>query len=313
MCKNAIRMPPCSALSANRLKTTKPSHIRWCAQVAGMLLAGALVGRAASAADTQAEPSVRELLAKARSVRNYHKQTDSVSLTSGTRTHSQSEIWVQGGRMRYKQTVAGSDGHSMESITFWGDRTAYTYLASVQMVQKIDLIRLKNELGKQANPLLLQPDTGVNPLMMVDLESLVLNGTTNIQGVALYVLEGQTSTNLRQSLMAGAPGSKAFAEAYEKTAGKTLGTNELAVLLAEHMRNIPVHATLWLETDDHLPHSIRLPNAAGRELLTQNYSEMVIDPQLDADFFDFIPPAGARIVDMTDAMIKIGRQTTAAK
>jgi outer membrane lipoprotein-sorting protein len=98
---------------------------------------------------------------------------------------------------------------------------------------------------------------------------------------------------------------------YVKT--ETVGSTEYRVfdavpgmtMLHAELPEAPNKVTLWVHPEDGLLRIARYYGAGGKELFSQEFLEVVINPKLDAQIFDFVVPAGVHVMDMTDDVIKI--------
>jgi len=62
-------------------------------------------------------------------------------------------------------------------------------------------------------------------------------------------------------------------------------------------------ARLWLAKADGFPRRVVFLDKAGKELLTQNYRAVTINPLIDPTLFLFRPPEGVKVVDSTDLIL----------
>jgi|GEM_PF-1302359 outer membrane lipoprotein-sorting protein len=76
-------------------------------------------------------------------------------------------------------------------------------------------------------------------------------------------------------------------------------------MLHAELPEAPVKVKLWINPSDGLLRVARYFGANGNELFSQEFLEVVINPKLDDQIFDFVVPAGAHVMDMTDDVIEV--------
>ena len=78
----------------------------------------------------------------------------------------------------------------------------------------------------------------------------------------------------------------------------------LTMLHAE-LPQAPETVTLWIHPEDGLLRIARYYGTGEKELFSQEYLEVVVNPKLDSQIFDFVVPSGVHVMDMTDDVIEI--------
>ena len=76
-------------------------------------------------------------------------------------------------------------------------------------------------------------------------------------------------------------------------------------LLQAQLQTVLSKARIYLHPDDGLLRLIRFYDASGNEVISHRFDEVVVNPELDRDTFEFVIPAGAHIMDSTDDMIAL--------
>lgn len=119
--------------------------------------------------------------------------------------------------------------------------------------------------------MLTKPVTDMNPLRLLDQQSLIYHGTKQLSGETVYHVAGTTESQL----MPGGPQVKRFLEA-------------------------------WVSVEDGLPR--RTEESVGISTGTTVYRNVKVNPELKPDDFAFTPPEGVSVISTNEQMRRIEQQ-----
>ena len=218
---------------------------------------------------------VEAIMQRAKSVKSYHQSMSMSMSMMGNPMTMQGEMWAQGDKIRIEMTVPPAN---MKQIIVSDGKTAYTYMPMIKMVQKMDVERLKKELGPDYKDKMGAPgsSSSANPLEGMDPKSFHYRGTEELNGESVYVLEGK------------------------------LGG------ISDELRKMnpmtPQNAKFWISTKDGMPRQASFFGASGQEMMSQQFKNVTLNPQIDPALLSFTVPEGVQVVDMTDGVINMTRQ-----
>jgi outer membrane lipoprotein-sorting protein len=70
----------------------------------------------------------------------------------------------------------------------------------------------------------------------------------------------------------------------------------------------PQNAKFWISTKDGMPRQASFFGASGQEMMSQQFKNVTLNPQIDPALLSFTVPEGVQVVDMTDGVINMTRQ-----
>jgi outer membrane lipoprotein-sorting protein len=71
---------------------------------------------------------------------------------------------------------------------------------------------------------------------------------------------------------------------------------------------LPEKIIVWLSTDTGLPVKTIMIGKNGATMMEQNYSDFQINPDIDESAFEFTPPEGVQVMDMTEGAMNMMHQ-----
>lgn len=149
-------------------------------------------------------------------------------------------------------------------------KVMWTYMPKMNMGTRIDMDRIKKELGKEM-PDKLGSDIS-KPFSGLKSESIRYVGTEKLNGEDAYVFEGLPS---------------------EQPQVET--------------PFMPSKIKLWVGVKDGLLHKITMYGKEGKEMMSQSFRAIEVNIPIDDSVFVFTPPEGTQIVDMTEGTLNIMR------
>lgn len=213
---------------------------------------------------------VREIVERTRKAERYHQKMVTSMNMMGRQMEVPTEMWIDGDRYRMEMTVPPGN---MKQIIVSDGEIMHTYIPMMNMVQKVDFTRLREVEGDFSSQGGSQFGASADPLSNVDADSLQYVGRETLDGELTYILEG------------GGPASN----------GELKGMSPF----------IPATTRMWISADDGLPRKTVFYNEEGGVMFSQKVESVILDEADDESLFQFVPPEGAQIMDMTDAMINM--------
>lgn len=159
-------------------------------------------------------------------------------------------------------------GVALESKIVMDGDTVWTHLPIMNMVQKLDLVRLRAEAPDMAASAEQKP---YDILGQVDTEQMTYLGSV--------LLDGTATEHFRAS-----------AASMPAMPGLPQGTIEL-----------------WVAADDGITRKMVLADSNGNPVSTQRISDVDCVTPIPPETFEFVLPEGAQVKDMTDLMVKMWR------
>jgi outer membrane lipoprotein-sorting protein len=148
------------------------------------------------------------------------------------------------------------------------DGASYEFICDFQKFYQFYPAEMKAYMhspGPEMQPMLRKPVTDLNPLTLLDVNTIKFKGKGEINGESVYHFEGTTST---QFLPQGKPVERKM--------------------------------EAWISTKDGLPR--KTVESVGPAVGTTIYSNVELNPTFSADEFKFTPPVGVQVIDATAQM-----------
>ena len=166
------------------------------------------------------------------------------------------------------ETEMDMGGMKMKQIIVSDGKTAWTYQPAMNMVTKIDMEKVKAE------------SQGEMPEKIGSDISKAFNGLTD--GSISYV-RSDTADGVKVSVFQGTPEIKE----------------------APNMPFKPAKIEIWVGDDDGLARKMIMYNDEGKEMMTQSYTNVKLNVPVDDSIFEFTPPEGAQVMDMTEGSMNM--------
>jgi outer membrane lipoprotein-sorting protein len=225
----------------------------------------------AALGEDKAPDKAQAVIKKAESVKSYHQNSKMSMNMMGNQMEITGEMWVHDGKMRMEMTMPPGN---MKQIIVSDGALTYTYMPAMNMVQKMDMKKIREALGADAAKKIGGPVAGndADPFQGLDKSSITYVGSEELNGEKVDVIEG--------------------AVAADKDAMKD-------------MPMMPEKARYWVATSDGMPRKMVFFGKDGQEMLSQEFSNVTVDPKMDESLFVFKAPEGAQVMDMTDGVINM--------
>ncbi|RJP15648.1 MAG: outer membrane lipoprotein carrier protein LolA [Candidatus Abyssobacteria bacterium SURF_5] len=219
---------------------------------------------------------IDDLIKKAEDVKSY-------KVDINTLTHAMGEPITIKGTMSFEQpgkmrmsTVTDMMGGMKQDIYKTGD-IIWTYMPIMKMTTKMDVSRLKQEMPGQ------QPDMDESDVatMLKDFpkDAITFVGKKKADGKDVYVLR--------------------------------VAPEKFNMDMTAPQKNFPVQPKkieFLVYADNGLPHKILMYGKDDALIMEQTYSNYQLNIDIPDSEFEFTPPEGAQVMDMTEATINMMRQ-----
>ncbi|OGV44975.1 MAG: hypothetical protein A2X46_17555 [Lentisphaerae bacterium GWF2_57_35] len=218
-----------------------------------------------------AEDQVQSILKRAEGIKRYHQNSKMSMNMMGNQMEITGEMWVNDGKMRMEMVMPPAN---MKQIVISDGSFTYTHMPMMNMVQKMDMKKIREALGADAAKQIGGPGAGsdADPFQALDRSSIKYVGSDELNGEKMDVIEG------------------------------TLASDKNAM---KDMPMMPERAKYWVSIDDGLPRKMVFYGKDGQEMLVQEFSQVEVDPQMDESLFVFTTPEGAQVMDMTEGVINM--------
>lgn len=235
-----------------------------------VVAAGEGVAEASAAGGLDMAAVVKRIVERATAVKQLHQRTEMTMPMMGNQMRISGEIWQKGNKMRMEMTTPPMN---VKQITVADGDLTQTYTPTMNMVQQINLAKIRAELGPEFAGGPQNPGTSpnMNPLEGMDPNTLKLLGSDTVAGEKVYVLEG--AIKLPDERM------KAM------------------------MPMVPSSATFWISTKDGLTRKVVMRGENGAEMLAQEFRDVTVNEEIADSQLALDLPEGVQVVDMTDSVI----------
>jgi outer membrane lipoprotein-sorting protein len=156
----------------------------------------------------------------------------------------------------------------MDQIIISDGVTAWTYQPMLKMVHRIDVAKVAAETGvEQAGQ---QGNDLTRPFASLPEKNIEQGRTERLAGIEVHVFEGTPAMpNLPQIPFK------------------------------------PAKVKIWVGTEDGLLRKSIMFDADGKEMMSQAYDNIEVNVEISEETFQFTPPDGVQVVDMTDGVLNM--------
>lgn len=176
-----------------------------------------------------------------------------------------------------QKTIIVSDG-----------RTTWTYMPSMKMAHKIDIARMKKEFGGLHKP------------------GGIFEQHAKESGDILNPLQGFDKGNIK--FIGVDLTTEGDALAFEATY-----PDKMLEPRSEQWGFTPSKAMFWILKDSGVTSKMDIFNKEGAKMMSQEYKNIKLNPQIADSVFTFVPPEGTQVMDMTDSTIDMMKSMTNPK
>ncbi len=222
--------------------------------------------------DSKTEQMMEEVQQKSKGI-------DSYRVDMKTETQMMGQTMTVNGEMAFKKpnkmhvtSVANMMG-GMRTETYSTGDVLWTYMPTMKMVQKIDLSKMKAMAPKQRD--VAETSDITKPFEGFAKDSIKYIKTEDLDGTETYVFEALP----------------------DKLSQSPQGQSTPQML--------PKKIVMWISAETGLPQKVQMLNADGSTMMEQTYSNFRLNVPIKDSEFEFTPPEGAQVTDMTEATINM--------
>ncbi len=229
------------------------------------------IGLAQAEIDQKTSQLIAELEAKAEAINSYlADSTMNMEMIGQKMVYTGTLAFKKPNKSRLEMnTKLGS--MDMKQIIVSDGKTVWTYQPNMKIVQKMDLDKIIAETGndnKQKNG---DPS---DPFQNLDRDSITYIRTDKIDGKDVYIFKGYP----------------------RMTAG------------AENAPFVPDNIEIGLNADSGMLGKMVMFNKEGKEMMSQTYSNIRLNIDIPDSKFEFTPPEGVQVMDMTEGTVNMMKQ-----
>lgn len=222
-------------------------------------------------AEETAQEAIEQLKSKAKSVESGSADLKITTTMMGQQVAMDGKLLFESPDKIHMDIDMSMGSMKMEQVTVSNGNTVWTYQPMMKMVSKIDLEKVAAATGiKRAG----QQNSGeiAKPFAGLEPDSIKLVGSREIDGAKADLFEGKPQ-------MANMP-------------------------------NMPfkfAKVEILVGAEDGLLHQMTMLDQDGKPVMSETYSNIKTNVQIPAGTFEFTPPQGVQVMDMTEgttAMIK---------
>ena len=163
----------------------------------------------------------------------------------------------------------------IKQIMISDGKTTWTYQPNMKMVQKMDLEKIIAETGIDTG----QKDGDLShPFQSLNHEGIAYVRTDKIDDKDVYIFQGIPEVT---------------------------GT--------ENVPFIPAKIEIGIDVDNGMLSKMVMFNEKGKEMMSQSYSNVQLNANIPDSEFEFTPPEGVQVMDMTEGTINMMKQAREQK
>jgi outer membrane lipoprotein-sorting protein len=159
--------------------------------------------------------------------------------------------------------------------------TTWTMMPQMNMVQKIDMKKVKEAMGEEFE----MPGSGMGP--------------------------GQSTPNFSNPFAEFKEGSVDYMKS-EQVAGTECAVFEAKPEVPENVRGqmeqfMPKSVKIWIGKEDGMLRKQVFMNSQGEQMMEMTFDDITINPEIAEGTFEFTPSADAQVIDMTEMVINMSK------
>jgi outer membrane lipoprotein-sorting protein len=243
---------------------------RW--TIAGSLVAFMLVaGSSPLRGDEATEQLMADLKAKAAAVKSYRADMTTTMQMMGRNVSMRGSILFKKPKKTRTETAIDMGAMKMDQIQLSDGKTTWIYQPEMKLAMKIDMEKVVAATKKESAG---EKTTDIScPFQCLQPENITHVRNEEIDGGKACVFQGLPEKSDMQKIP--------FA---------------------------PAKIELWIGADDGLLRRMVFFNEEGKEMMSQSYTNIQRDVEVPDDQFEFTPPEGTQVVDMTEGTIAMLKQ-----
>ena len=222
-------------------------------------------------ADTSTDKIISGIEAKAAVVKSYRADMVLTMEMMGKKMASKGKVIFKKPDKMWMEMNTDMGTVKMKQVQISNGKTAWTYQPMMKMATKIDIEKVRAEAKKNLGEH--QSYDISKPFHGFKQDSLSCLRTDKIDGKKVYVFEG-------------------FPRQPETA----------------QMKFAPVKTQIWIGADDGIHRKMIMFNDEGKEMMSQSYTNIEVNIKIADSQFEFTPPEGVQIMDMTEGSINMMKE-----
>jgi len=222
-------------------------------------------------AEKSAEQIMADLESKASTVTSYSADMAMTMSMMGQKMTTNGKYVFKTPNKIWMETEMDMGAMKMKQIYISNGKTAWAYQPTMKMVTKINMEKITAEMKDSGMGQ--KPGDISKPFQGFDKESVSFDRTDTIGGEKVYVFKG-TPQNMNMDKM------------------------PFAISIME----------MWIGADNGLAMKMAMFNEEGVEIMTQTYSNIELNIEVDESRFEFTPPEGVQVMDMTEGSMNMMKE-----
>lgn len=225
--------------------------------------------------DSETQRKLEEVAARVADIKSYKVDMKMEMQMMGQTMTTTGEMTFQRPNKMHMTTTTNMMGGMKQEVIVSGD-IAWTYMPMMKMATKIDMKKLM-EAGKDYPGMAKQGDI-TTPFEGLPEDKIKYIEKKETDDGAVYVFEAKP--DLGAQMPQDSPMSQM----------------------------LPETIVLWINVDTGLPAKIIMKGKDGATMMEQAYSNFRINIEIDESEFEFTPPEGVQVMDMTEGTLNMMQQ-----
>ncbi len=217
------------------------------------------------------EQIIADLKTKAAAVKSYRADITGTMQMMGKDMSMRGSILVKKPKKSRTEMVTDMGFMKMEQIHVSDGKTTWIYQPKMKLAMRIDMEKVAAETKEESAA---DKTTDISdPFQSFQPESISHVRTEEIDGSKACVFQGLPGKSDRQKIP--------FA---------------------------PARIELWIGADDGLVRKMVFINEEGKEMMSQSYTNIQLNVEVADSQFEFTPPEGVQVVDMTEGTVNMTKE-----
>jgi outer membrane lipoprotein-sorting protein len=230
-----------------------------------------ILATACAETSSKTQQVLDDIAKKTKGIKSYRLKMRMETSMMGQPMITEGEMAFKSPNKMHMTTKSNMMGGALQEIIASGD-VVWTYMPAMKMVTKMDLARIK-AAGKDKFPGAASDSNIMNSLAAFSDDKIRFIEEKNTDEGKVYVLEADPDL-----------------------AGKMPADSPLPQMLPDKM-------VFWISQDTGMPVKIIMMAEDGSVMTEQTYSDFRLNVDIDDSEFEFTPPEGTQVMDMTESAL----------
>jgi outer membrane lipoprotein-sorting protein len=255
----------------------KEARMKFLMTALGFFVTVAFASAAAAQTDSATEKMINEVIEKTKDIASYKVDMKTETQMMGQMTVSDGEMAYKKPDMMHMTTTSDMMGGMKQEIYSKGD-IVWTYMPMMNMATKLDLSKIKGEVSQYDGGLSDSANI-TNPFEGLPKDKIKYLGQKTVDNKKVHIFEAAVSY----------PGQMPTAQ-------------------SQQQKMLPKKINMLIIADSGLPYRIMAYGEDGSLMMQQTYSNFRLDIPIDDSEFEFSPPEGTQVMDMTQGAMNMMKQ-----